>query len=365
VMELLQGETLAERLTREGPLPIAQAVEYVQQAALPLGEMHEQGIVHRDVKPSNIFLARGKNGAKDKVKLIDFGVAAFRSQTFDAVAQRAKLPSRAESSLTLAEAVIGTPRYMAPEQIQASKEVDGRADVWALGVTLYVLLTGTPPFDAATALALMSQIQQVEPPPLASKRPEVPAALAQVVHQCLAKDPAARPHDARALATLLAPFVLTVDLGVSTPGVALLPAPHRPARRVGAIVTAALGVVAGVTVAAVLASSRGSEAEATRVAAPRPETTLTQAAALPVAAALPMATTTAEPTAPPASTAPQSATTTPAAPRSSATVADPRPRPTSPTRPRAADPSPRPAVTTAPPARTAKTRRLPDDDRIE
>ena len=100
VMELLRGETLAERAKRVGRLPIEDAVDYVLQAAKPLAEMHEAGIVHRDVKPSNLFITRDKEGG-ERIKLIDFGVAAFRQPL-----------ARGESSLTLAEAVIGTPRYM-------------------------------------------------------------------------------------------------------------------------------------------------------------------------------------------------------------------------------------------------------------
>lgn len=355
VMELLQGETLAEKLARVGPLPIAQAVEYVQQAAIPLAEMHDAGIVHRDVKPSNIFLARGKNGAKDKVKLIDFGVAAFRSQSFDEP-PRGNLPSRAESSLTLAEAVIGTPRYMAPEQIQASKDVDGRADVWALGVTLYVLLSGKPPFDAGTPLALMSQIQQVEPPPLASKRPEVPGGLAEVVHRCLAKDRAARPHDARALAALLAPFVSEGELGLSTQGVAIERLQKNANRRRRAVWTATLGVAVGAGIAVFLAMQGGSAPAAARVAAPL-ESAFDLATIAPRSAAVAAR----EPPSVEAAPAPPPTSTTSAL---SVTVISARPRASAP--PRVSRPAPRTTGTDPPhAATTAKPRRLPDDDRIE
>jgi serine/threonine-protein kinase len=192
VMELLHGETLAERVYRTGPLPWAEAVDYMVQAAKPLAQMHDEGIVHRDVKPSNLFLERDADG-KERIKLLDFGIAAFQAPV-----------ARPDSSLTWSEMIVGTPRYMAPEQIVSSKQVDARADVWALGVTLYELLSGAPPFDGATVLAVLNQIEHQEPAPLTRRRPDLPAELAAVVHRCLAKDPASRPADARALVEALA-----------------------------------------------------------------------------------------------------------------------------------------------------------------
>jgi serine/threonine-protein kinase len=192
VMELLHGETLAERLGRTGPVPYVEAVDFVVQAAKPLAQMHDEGIVHRDVKPSNLFLERDADG-KERIKLLDFGVAAFQAPV-----------ARPDSSLTWSEMIVGTPRYMAPEQIASSKQVDARADVWALGVTLYELLSGAPPFDGTTVLAVLNQIEHQEPAPLRERRPDVPAEVAAVVHRCLAKDPASRPADARALVDALA-----------------------------------------------------------------------------------------------------------------------------------------------------------------
>jgi serine/threonine protein kinase len=190
VMELLDGETLLDRFRRVGPMPAEEAVGYILQAAKPLAELHDAGIVHRDVKPSNLFIARTDDG-KERVKLLDFGVAAFQQ------------PVARESALTLSEAIVGTPRYMAPEQVVASSRVDPRTDVWALGVTLYELLAGTPPFRGETVLAVLNQIERQEPKPLGSIAPSVPAGLATLVHRCLEKDPAKRPADARALAEAL------------------------------------------------------------------------------------------------------------------------------------------------------------------
>ena len=228
VMELLHGETLADRVKRAGALPAAEAVDFVLQATRPLAEMHDEGIVHRDVKPSNLFLARDADG-KERIKLLDFGVAAFQQPL-----------ARADSSLTLSEAVVGTPRYMAPEQVQSSSRVDARADVWALGVTLYELVAGRPPFDGQTVLAVLNQIERQEPAPLPDT---VPAAIAAVVNDCLAKDPARRPANARVLAGRL----------VAATG----PARRRRAPRM--LVVAVLGAAAIVAVAVILAS-RSAEA---------------------------------------------------------------------------------------------------------
>jgi serine/threonine protein kinase len=196
VMELLQGETLAERIRRVGAMSPAEAVGYMLQAAKPLAQMHDEGIVHRDVKPSNVFLARDAEG-NERIKLLDFGVAAL---------QQPVARARGDSAITFTDAMIGTPRYMAPEQVRDSKQVDARADVWALGVTLYELLAGTPAFDGQTVLAVLNQIEHQEPRPLAERQPGIAVELAKAVHRCLAKDPALRPPDARAFAAALAPF---------------------------------------------------------------------------------------------------------------------------------------------------------------
>ena len=189
VMELLQGETLGQLLRRRGPLAVSTSVDYVVQAARALSLLHENAVVHRDVKPSNLFLAHDSEG-KTRVKLIDFGVAAFRRSVSDA-------------SITQSRMMIGTPRYMAPEQVRAVEHVDARVDVWALGVTLYELLAGRPPFEAKTIVAVLNKIQQESPVPLRQRRPEVSFELAAVVEGCLEKDRARRPPDARALAEAL------------------------------------------------------------------------------------------------------------------------------------------------------------------
>jgi serine/threonine-protein kinase len=246
VMELLHGETLAERLGRTGPLPCAEAVDFVVQAAKPLAQMHDEGIVHRDVKPSNLFLERDADG-KERIKLLDFGVAAFQAPV-----------ARPDSSLTWSEMIVGTPRYMAPEQIVSSKQVDTRADVWALGVTLYELLSGAPPFDGTTVLAVLNQIEHQQPRPLAERRPDVPAELAALVHRCLAKDPASRPADARALVEALL-----------RPARTETPAPdRRKLPRIALVAAAACGALALVLLTLALGGHRSDADAASREAVP-------------------------------------------------------------------------------------------------
>ena len=326
VMELLQGETLADRVKRAGALPAAEAVDFVLQATKPLREMHDEGIVHRDVKPSNLFLARDADG-KERIKLLDFGVAAFH-----------KPVQRADSSLTLSQAVIGTPRYMAPEQVQSSSRVDARADVWALGVTLYELVAGKPPFDGQTVLAVLNQIERQEPPRLPDG---VPAALGQLIYDCLAKDPAKRPENARALAERLA-------------AVSAAPAAARNPWKVVATVAG----VAAVVVALLVVARRSSEA-------PSEAATSAEAPSSPAAAVAPAPTT----------TNPVPALAVPSGGPSPLTLTAPAPMPVAPPQPasspsappRAAGPRHAPARPPSRGASRASATHPPsqDDDRIE
>jgi serine/threonine-protein kinase len=353
VMELLHGETLAQRVRRVGALPAAEAVDYIVQAAKPLGEMHDAGIVHRDVKPSNLFLARDADG-KSRIKLLDFGVAAFQQPV-----------ARHESSITLSEAIVGTPRYMAPEQVQSSKRIDARADVWALGVTLYELLAGSPPFDGQTVLAVLNQIENQEPRRLADRRQDLPAPLVALVHACLAKDPDKRPANARAVAEALAAFgseavqssdeVAVVPSRQSFPRTAFAITSAFRQRRSVAIAAAALAAGGVIFVAA---TRHSPEPPRTAVGAPEPARNVAPPPVAPatVAAAIPVDTTIPQPSlaqpvvAPPPVTA---ATAIPAAlPRDTARArANPQRPPIS-----------RPPVVKQAPSPTPKRM---DDDRIE
>ncbi|MCB9599911.1 MAG: serine/threonine protein kinase [Sandaracinus sp.] len=182
-MELLEGETLAKLIEREGALDPARATHFALQAARALAEAHARGIVHRDVKPENLFVTWAGE-EPDFLKVLDFGIARI---------------DRADSgdSLTATGLVAGTPQYIAPEVIEG-QDASARADVYALGMVVYQLLTGRFPYDATDgpALFLAHLTQEVAPP---SRFAHVPADLEQVVIRCLAKRPEARFADAREL----------------------------------------------------------------------------------------------------------------------------------------------------------------------
>ena len=162
VMERLEGRDLAEILHAEGALPIERAVDLIAEACLGVGAAHAAGLVHRDVKPSNLFLAELSDGA-EIVKVLDFGL----SKALDSV----------DPALTASAASFGTPQYMAPEQIQSTKHVDARCDQHALGMILYELVTGRPAYTAETAGAIYVAICTHPAPKASAARAEVPAEL--------------------------------------------------------------------------------------------------------------------------------------------------------------------------------------------
>ncbi len=192
VMELLEGQDLG-RVIERGALPIAVAVDYVLQAAHAIAEAHAAGIVHRDLKPSNLFLTHRGDGTPC-VKVMDFGI----SKVVD--------PNKPDMSLTRTATVMGSPLYMAPEQMRSTRQVDARADVWALGTILYEFLAGKVPFDAATMPELCAMILQDPPPKLRARRPEIPHDLEATVERCLSKRPDDRFASVAAFAASLAPF---------------------------------------------------------------------------------------------------------------------------------------------------------------
>lgn len=179
VMEFLEGESLAALVAREAPLPVARCLHLGRQIASALAAAHDKGIVHRDVKPENAFVLR--RGEQDFVKVMDFGVSK-------AVQGREEGPELLR--LTRTGMVLGTPLYMSPEQAAGDEDVDGRADVWALGVVLYECLTGEVPFRARNYLGVISQVLtgHVEPP--SRLRPElaIPPAVEAVVMRAMQKD---------------------------------------------------------------------------------------------------------------------------------------------------------------------------------
>jgi eukaryotic-like serine/threonine-protein kinase len=194
VMELLEGEDLERIIARRGPLPIAEAVRYAGQACDGLAAAHAVGVVHRDVKPSNLLVQQGW------VKLLDFGISTEALST-----------GSGRSSLTQTGSVLGTPRYMSPEQLVSSRDVDGRADVWSLGATLYELVTGVPPFGSEDMVELCAAIVRHDPRAPRELRPEIPPALEALILRCLQKDPDDRFADVTALREALRPFARTAD----------------------------------------------------------------------------------------------------------------------------------------------------------
>ena len=195
VMEYLDGADLAQVLAGSGPLPVSDAVDYVLQAAEAIAEAHSLGIVHRDLKPSNLFLMRRRDRALH-VKVLDFGISKVQG----------KSGTMTDGGMTRTSALLGTPLYMSPEQMTETREVDGRSDIWALGVILFELLSGAPPFVGEGLPQVCAMVLQVEPPLLTSRRVDLPPELDQVVRRCLAKRAAQRYQTVAELAAELRPF---------------------------------------------------------------------------------------------------------------------------------------------------------------
>jgi serine/threonine-protein kinase len=188
VMERLEGRDLHAHLASQGRLPYAEAVHYALQAAEGLAHAHQAGIVHRDIKPSNMFLARRANGQR-VLKLLDFGIAR----------------GAVKGSITK-QGLLGTPHYMSPEQMANPRDVDARTDVWALGVTLFQLVSGRLPFQGANLRELFVNVFESDAPRLAAIGVELPAGLDAAIARCLVRDRELRMGSVLELAVALAPF---------------------------------------------------------------------------------------------------------------------------------------------------------------
>ncbi len=192
VMEFMEGRDLEATIRESGPLPIADAVDFVLQAGEALAEAHALGTVHRDLKPANLFVTKRADGSAS-IKVLDFGISK-------------QAGAAGNLGMTSTQAVMGSPLYMSPEQMRSSKDVDARSDIWALGTVLYEAIAGSPPFDGETVTALIVKITQDAPPSLGSRRMGVPQELEAVLLTALEKDRARRYQTMASFAAALAPF---------------------------------------------------------------------------------------------------------------------------------------------------------------
>jgi len=323
VMELLRGEDLEKTIERVGPIDPRAAARIVTQAARGLSQAHAAHVVHRDIKPANLFLSAIDEG-DIVVKVLDFGIAKAGNE----------LLTTEQAALTRTGTVMGTPLYMSPEQAQALKTVDERADVWSLGVCLYHALAGVVPWGDTTTLAsLFVKICAQDAPPIREVAPWIPSDLARVVQRTLSRAPERRTPSMRALIEDLAPFCggsaqVSVDMLVRAAGathVATQPMPEQgsivalagsgvspavrvPVSRTGPVVALAGGVLVAGAVAffALSRRERPPPPAAAQAEAPRAE----QAAEPP---SKPVPTIVEEPPKPVVSTS-ASATTVPAKP---------------------------------------------------
>jgi eukaryotic-like serine/threonine-protein kinase len=193
VMEYLEGRDLGAWLEHRGPMPVERAVDFVIQATEAIAEAHALDIVHRDLKPANLFCIQRSDGQLS-IKVLDFGISKVTK------------PGAPGHGMTKTSELMGTPYYMSPEQMQQSREVDARADIWSLGVILFELITGRPPFLSESVMDLAIKVATEPPPSMRALRPEVPALLEAIVFKCLEKDRRRRYENVSELVLALLPF---------------------------------------------------------------------------------------------------------------------------------------------------------------
>ena len=193
VMEYLDGVALGELLARKKRMEPGVVVDYVLQACEGLAEAHARGVVHRDIKPANLFLT-GRSDGSALIKVLDFGIS--------------KATAQGGLDLTHSKVILGTPSYMPPEQMRSSKEVDARADIWALGAVMYKLMTGRRPFQGENLTELCVKVALDPLPPMDVPLPD---GLEDVIARCLEKEPVQRYPDVAALCEALAPFAKSAD----------------------------------------------------------------------------------------------------------------------------------------------------------
>jgi serine/threonine-protein kinase len=211
VMEYLEGVSLSKYIRQHAPMPVPEAASLMLQACDALGEAHARGIIHRDVKPSNMFLTK-RNDGSTLLKVLDFGIS-----------KAPLLSDEAEPTLTQSQMVLGSPQYLSPEQFADVRTVDSRTDIWALGVVLYYMLSGRRPFEEETLGGLCLAIATEQPPRLIDLRPDIPLEVHDVVMRCLEKDRDKRVESAAELASAIAHYasgasrVAVENIGVVAP----------------------------------------------------------------------------------------------------------------------------------------------------
>ena len=244
VMPYVDGESLRSRIARGGPMRIVDTVGVLRDIARALAYAHERGIVHRDIKPDNVLLHAGS------AVVADFGVA----KALDVARRTPGMAS--QGTLTAAGASLGTPGYMAPEQIAADPNADYRVDLYAFGVTAYEMLTGKIPFHDRSPHALLAAHLSESPTPIVQLRRDIPAAFATLVMRCLEKDPDRRPQNAgHILAALDDPAVLSGELGPATVTGATAAARTASARRTRALIAGGI-VIAAAAIAGIVVWQR-------------------------------------------------------------------------------------------------------------
>ena len=269
-MEYVRGKSLRTVLQEKGNLPISRAFNIARQAALALGAAHQLGIVHRDIKPDNVLLVPQADGS-DLVKVLDFGIAKATGE---------QLQSGPGYKPTSTGMVLGTPHYLSPEQARGKKsdQIDGRADLYALGVMLYEMVTGELPFKSDTAIEMLLHHIQTAPVPTNILKPEmnIPESVSAMIMKALEKDPGQRFQTGELMAQALS------DPEAVVAGAVPLGAPqHTPAGgTVGAFSTAAMAAASGSQPAVATGASRATTAATVPVtAAPASETRVLRSAA--------------------------------------------------------------------------------------